>query len=238
MDRHAGPSGVQEPPGSPGAAVPRVRGCCARSGGGAQSAIALDGRRPLHGRVVIEPGSTSESGFTFIGETVLHEGYVISVAQGEFETPEGDRITRDIVHHPGAVAVVAIDGDEVILVRQYRAALHIDLLEIPAGKRDVAGEAPELTAARELEEEVGLRPLELELLTGFHNSVGFCDEYVHVFLATAFEPVETAHDGPEEAHMTIEWWPLEDAIAATSDGRITDSKTQIGILAAARRLGR
>ena len=59
---------------------------------------------------MIEPGSTSESGFTYIGETVLHEGYVISVAQGEFETPEGDRITRDIVHHPGAVAVVAIDG--------------------------------------------------------------------------------------------------------------------------------
>ena len=57
-------------------------------------------------------------------------------------------------------------------------------------------------------------------------------------LATAFEPVETAHDGPEEAHMTIERWPLDDAIAAASDGRITDSKTQIGILAAARRLGR
>ena len=92
--------------------------------------------------------------------------------------------------------------------------------------------------ARELEEEDGLRPLELELLTGFHNSVGFCDEFVHVFLATAFEPVETAHDGPEEAHMTIERWPLDDAIAAASDGRITDSKTQIGILAAARRLGR
>ena len=49
---------------------------------------------------MIEPGSTSESGFTYIGETVLHEGFVISVAQGEFETPEGDRITRDIVHHP------------------------------------------------------------------------------------------------------------------------------------------
>ena len=110
--------------GSPGAAVPRVRGCCARSGGGAKSAIALDGRRPLHGRVVIEPGSTSESGFTFIGETVLHDGYVISVAQGEFETPEGDRITRDIVHHPGAVAVVAIDGDEVILFASTGRASH------------------------------------------------------------------------------------------------------------------
>ncbi|MEM8704955.1 MAG: NUDIX hydrolase [Actinomycetota bacterium] len=187
---------------------------------------------------MIEPGSTSESGFTYIGERLLHQGFVISVAQGEFETPEGERITRDIVHHPGAVAVVAVDGDDVILVRQYRAALHADLLEIPAGKRDVAGEPPDLTAARELEEEVGLRPLGLELLTGFHNSVGFCDEYVHIFLATEFESVETAHDGPEEAHMTIERWPLDDAVAATTDGRITDAKTQIGILTAARRLGR
>lgn len=187
---------------------------------------------------MIEPGSTSESGFTYLGERVLHEGYVISVAQGEFETPEGQRITRDIVHHPGAVAVVAIDGDEVILVRQYRAALHADLVEIPAGKRDVEGEPPEVTAARELEEEVGLRPRGLDLLTGFHNSVGFCDEYVHIFLATEFDAVETAHDGPEEAHMTIERWSLDDAVAGTTDGRITDAKTQIGILTAARRLGR
>ena len=187
---------------------------------------------------MIEPGSTSASGFTFIGERLLHEGYVISVGQGEFETPEGERITRDIVHHPGAVAVVAIDGDEVILVRQYRAALHADVVEIPAGKRDVAGEPPEVTAVRELEEEVGLRPIDLQPLTGFHNSVGFCDEYVHVFLATEFETVPVDHDGPEEAHMTIERWSLDDAEAGLSNGQITDAKTLIGLHAALRRLGR
>ena len=183
-------------------------------------------------------GSTSASGFTFVGEREIHDGFVIRVVEGEFETPEGDRVHRDIVRHPGAVAVVAIDGDEVVLVRQYRAALHVDLLELPAGKRDVAGEDPAVTAARELEEEVGLRPLDLEFLTGLHCSVGFCDEYVHIFLATAFEPVPVDHDGPEEAHMTIERWSLDEAAAGLADGRITDAKTLIGLHAALRRLGR
>ena len=75
-----------------------------------------------------EPGSVSPSGFTFIGEDTLHQGFVISLARGEFETPDGERITRDIVHHPGAVAVVAIEDDAIVLVRQYRAALHTDCL--------------------------------------------------------------------------------------------------------------
>jgi ADP-ribose pyrophosphatase len=187
---------------------------------------------------VTEPGSTSASGFTFIGEEVLHEGFVISLAVGEFETPEGERMTRDIVHHPGAVGVVAIQDDAIVLVRQYRAPLHTELLELPAGRRDVDGEAPELTATRELEEEVGLRPLDVEFLSGFHNSVGFCDEYVFIYLATEFEEVPVAHDGPEEAHMSVERWPFDDAVAAVLDGRITDAKTVIGILAAARRLAR
>ena len=65
---------------------------------------------------------------------------------GEFETPDGDTITRDLVRHPGAVSVVPVDGDEVVLVRQYRAAVEADVLEIPAGKRDVPGEPPERTA--------------------------------------------------------------------------------------------
>lgn len=185
-----------------------------------------------------EPGSVSPSGFTFIGEDTLHQGFVISLARGEFETPDGERITRDIVHHPGAVAVVAIEDGAIVLVRQYRAALHTELLEIPAGRRDVDGEPPEATAVRELEEEVGLRPHAVEYLTGFHNSVGFCDEFVSVYLATSFEPVPVAHDGPEEAHMTVERWPFEEALAAVMDGRITDGKTVIGVLAAARRLGR
>ncbi|MEM9203389.1 MAG: NUDIX hydrolase [Actinomycetota bacterium] len=185
-----------------------------------------------------EPGSTSASGFTFVGETEIYDGFVIRVVDGEFETPDGERVRRDIVRHPGAVAVVAIDGDEVVLVRQYRAAIHDDLLELPAGKRDIDGEPPDVTAARELEEEVGLRPLDLDYLAGLHCSVGFCDEFVHIFLATRFEPVPVEHDGPEEAHMTIERWTLDQVSAGLQDGQITDAKTQVGLQAALRRLGR
>lgn len=183
-------------------------------------------------------GSTASSGFTHEGDEAIYDGHVIRVVNGVFTTPEGERIERDIVRHPGAVAVVAIDGDVVVLVRQYRAALHTELLELPAGKRDVAGEPPETTAVRELEEEVGLRPRAIEFLTGMHCSVGFCDEYVHIFLATDFEPVPVDHDGPEERHMTIERLPLDDVPAALADGRITDAKTMVGLGAVLRHLGR
>lgn len=183
-------------------------------------------------------GSTSSSGFTHLGDEEIYDGFVIQVVNGVFTTPEGERIERDIVRHPGAVAVVAVDGDEVVLVRQYRAALHSELLEIPAGKRDVDGEPPADTAIRELEEEVGLRPASIEFLTGMHCSVGFCDEYVHIFYATDFEAVPVDHDGPEERHMTIERIRLDDVPAALADGRITDAKTMVGLGAVLRHLGR
>lgn len=183
-------------------------------------------------------GSTSASGFTHLGDELIYDGFVITVVNGVFTTPDGERIERDIVRHPGAVAVVALDGDDVVLVRQYRAALHADLLELPAGKRDVEGEEPEITAVRELEEEVGLRPRTIEFLTGMHCSVGFCDEYVHIFLATDFESVPVDHDGPEEQHMTVERLPLDDVGAALTDGRITDAKTMVGLAAVLRRLDR
>ena len=183
-------------------------------------------------------GSTSASGFTHVGDELIYDGFVIEVVNGVFTTPEGERIERDIVRHPGAVGVVALDGEEVVLVRQYRAAIHDDLLEIPAGKCDVAGEPPEVTAVRELEEEVGLRPATIESLGGMHCSVGFCDEYIHLFLATDFEAVPVDHDGPEEQHMTIERWSLDEIVAGLSDGRITDAKSLVALGAVLRRLGR
>ena len=185
-----------------------------------------------------DPSSTSPSGFTHISDELIYDGFVIRVVNGLFETPDGDRIERDIVRHPGAVGVVPLDGDEVVLVRQYRPALGTELLEIPAGKRDVAGEPPEVTAVRELEEEVGLRPRTIEALPGLHCSVGFCDEYVHLFLASDFETVPVDHDGPEERHMTVERWSLAEIDAALHEGRITDAKTMVALHAVLRRLGR
>jgi ADP-ribose pyrophosphatase len=178
----------------------------------------------------VTPGG-SASGFRRLDERVVHDGHVITLAIGTFEAPDGTTFDRDIVHHPGAVSVVPLHDDgTVTLVRQYRAALDLDLLEIPAGKRDIAGEAPELTAERELAEEVGLRADRLEPLARFVNSAGFSDELSHVFLATGLTEVGTDLQGVEEQHMTIERIALADVPAMIADHRLLDAKTVIGLL--------
>ncbi len=113
------------------------------------------------------------------------------------------------MHHPGAVVVVPVDGDDALLVRQYRVAVGGTILEVPAGKRDVPGEAPAATAARELEEEIGRRAGRLEPLCEFFNTPGFCDEYTYLFLATDLVEVPRNAVSAEEAHMQIERVPLD-----------------------------
>lgn len=175
--------------------------------------------------------SAGESaGFRAISESVLHEGFVISLSNGTFEAPDGTRFDRDIVHHPGAVAVVPLhDDDTVVLVRQYRAPLDRMMLELPAGKRDVAGEPPEVTAGRELIEEVGLQATTLEFLVTFHNSVGFSDEECLVYVGRGLTEAAADHDGIEEEFMEVVRLPLADAVAMISTGEITDAKTVIGL---------
>jgi ADP-ribose pyrophosphatase len=134
--------------------------------------------------------------------------------------------------------VVPVDGDEVILVRQFRAALGTDLLEIPAGKRDVPGEPPEVTAARELEEEIGMLAGSLVPLAEFYNSAGFSDEYSYVYLATDLRAGVQSLQGEEEQHMTVERHRLEDVPAMIERGELADAKTIIGLLLALRHLGR
>ena len=178
------------------------------------------------------------SAFRPIGETTIFEGKIITVVVGEFETPSGEVVSRELIRHPGAVSVVPVVDDHVVMVRQYRAAIGADLLEIPAGKRDVADEPPEITAERELIEEIGLRPRSLELLSAFYNSAGFCDEYCYVYLATEFDEATAEAHGEEEVHMTVERVPLADVPAMIADGRLCDSKSIIGLTLALRRLGR
>ena len=184
------------------------------------------------------PAPASSAGFRKLGEREIHKGFVISLVEGEYEAPDGSRILRDVVHHPGAVAVVPVDGDEVVLVRQYRAALDAELLEIPAGKRDVAGEEPHVTAIRELEEEIGFTTDSVVPIARFYNSAGFSDEYSHVFLATDLRPVDVDRQGIEEEWMTIERVLLNDVSGLIAAGEIEDAKTVIGLLAALRHLGR
>ena len=170
--------------------------------------------------------------FRRLGEHELYRGPLITVARGTFEAPDGSTFQRDVVHHPGAVSVVPLLGaesGEVLLVRQYRAPVDRVLLEIPAGKRDVAAERPTDTARRELIEEVGQRAGRLELLAEFYNSPGFCDEHSFVYLALDLSPAESAAQGVEEQHMTVELVELDDAPALIRRGAIIDAKTIIGL---------
>ncbi len=170
---------------------------------------------------------------------------LVSAGTGTFVDPDGNQFERDVVHHPGAVVVVPVVdgpagrvGTEVILVRQYRAAIDAVLLELPAGKRDVADEPVERTAHRELEEEVGMKAASMEQLAEFYNSPGFCDEHSFLFLATGLTECATSFQGHEEQHMTIERVPLDRVADLVSSGEIVDAKSIIGLCLARERLTR
>jgi ADP-ribose pyrophosphatase len=159
---------------------------------------------------------------------------MLDIVAGTFEGPGGETFERDIVHHPGAVVVVPLDEatGEVVLVRQYRAPLDIELLEIPAGKRDVKDEPLELTAARELAEETGLEAGRLQLIGHFYNSPGFCDEESWCYLARDLRPVAISRHGIEEEHMTVERYQFSGVGELVRSGEITDAKTIVGLLLA------
>lgn len=179
--------------------------------------------------------------FRRVDERTVHQGHIWHVAVAEFESPTGERFVRDVVRSPGAVGVVPVLFDaegvaSVVLVRQYRPVLDAWLLEIPAGMRDVPGELPKTTAARELAEEAGFAAGHLELLTTFHPSAGMTDATTHVFLATKLVPVKSDRQGPEEEAMHVVHVPLARAVADVHAGQISDAKTVIGLLLADARL--
>jgi ADP-ribose pyrophosphatase len=170
------------------------------------------------------------SAFRVVGERQVWQGPLLRFTVATVDGPDGS-FEREVVHHPGAVSVVPVvdEGTAVLMVRQYRVAIDADLLEIPAGKRDVDGEPPETTARRELEEEVGMRAGRLEKLAEFYNSPGFCDEHSWVFLALDLEACDVSAQSEEEAHMTIEKIALDDVPGLIAGGAITDAKSIIGL---------
>jgi len=183
----------------------------------------------------VTPGDDRPA-FRVAGERLAWEGRRITVAVADIEGPGGDHHEREVVHHPGAVGITPVHDDGTItLVRQYRAALDADVWEIPAGLRDVDGEPPELTAGRELAEEVGLRADRLDHLVTFHNSPGFSDESLVVYLASGLHEVPDDRQGAEEQHMVVARVTVDDALAMVDDGRITDAKSVIALLALDRR---
>ena len=175
----------------------------------------------------------AEHNFETASSETLYTGKIFALRSDRVRMPGGKVVTREIVEHFGAVAVVAMDDDgNVPMVYQYRHAFGRRLWELPAGLLDVGGEAAHLTAARELMEEAGLKAADWSVLVDLDSTPGFSDESVRVYLATGLTQVErpAAHD--EEADMTLEWYPLSDAVRKVLSGEVVNAIAVAGILAA------
>jgi 8-oxo-dGTP pyrophosphatase MutT (NUDIX family) len=175
------------------------------------------------------------SSFEQIGSETIWSGHVGTVRVERYRHADGEEVTRENVAHPGAVAIVAHDGESVWLVRQPREICgETALLEVPAGKLDRDGEDPRAAAERELAEEIGKAAEGWEQLKAIYTSPGFTDERIDVFLATGLRDVERP-PVDEDERIEIVPWPLDrldDAIAECED-----AKSLIGLLLLRQRLG-
>lgn len=177
---------------------------------------------------------------------LVHDGMIWQVRADEVDLGAGGTVRREIIHHPGAVTVLALDGapgaERVLMIRQYRHPVRMDLWELPAGLLDVAGEDPLAAARRELHEEADLLADRWDVLADWFNSPGGSDEAVRLFLARSVHPVPAAQRFAREAEeldMPTRWVPLEEARDAVLAGRVHNPGSVIGVLAAcsARELG-
>lgn len=159
-------------------------------------------------------------------------GRLLALRVDEVELESGRRAVREVVEHPGAVAILALDGERLAMVRQWRQAAGADLLEIPAGTRE-PGEAPLLTAQRELAEECGLQAKRWDEGPSFYTAPGFSTELLTLFLATDMQAIET--ESPDDEALERSWLTVADALAAIESGEIRDAKSLVGILWLSRR---
>jgi 8-oxo-dGTP pyrophosphatase MutT (NUDIX family) len=184
------------------------------------------------------PAGSSPHAFEVLDSESVFEGHVISLRRDTVTMPGGGESVREIVHHPGAVAVVALDAhDRIVLVRQYRHPVARHLWELPAGLRDAQGEPPLETAKRELAEETQLAAARWSLLVSVYNSPGFSDELVQIYLAEGLSDADRPEGfvvEHEEADMTVERVPLDEAVQRVFDGDIRNSSAVAGVLAAAQ----
>ena len=166
-----------------------------------------------------------------------YRGKIISVRTDTIQVPEGTTAEREVVEHPGAVGVVALDPDDrVLMIRQYRHAVGRELWEVPAGLRDVAGEPTAQTGRRELLEETGYRARDWHVLADYFSSPGIFTERLRVFLARGLEEVPAADRDfvpeNEEAHLVLDWVPLDRAVSLVLAGDLHNGVAVVGLLAA------
>jgi ADP-ribose pyrophosphatase len=160
----------------------------------------------------------------------IFTGRIIDVRLETVRLPDADECELEVVRHPGGAAALALDEQQqVCLLRHYRPVIDDWLWELPAGKLE-GDELPQLAAQRELREEAGIEASHWHALGSMHSTPGFCDEVVHLFLASGL----TLGRSMPEAHEVLEvhWLPLRQALSMAADGEISDAKTVIALLRA------
>ncbi len=175
-------------------------------------------------------------GHPVVGSVPVFHGRVWDVVTDTVTLPSGEQVIRDVVLHPSAVAVLALDDDDrVLVVHQYRHAARATLWELPAGLLDVSGEDPSAAAARELWEETHHEAARWNVLVDFMSSPGFCDEAIRVYLARGVgRSAGTAHlRHGEERDMPVEWVPLDELVEGVLSGALHNPTLVVGVLAAA-----
>lgn len=173
---------------------------------------------------------------TVLDTETIYDGKLVHLSRVTVRLPNGEQSFREIVRHPGAVAMVPLTAEgEVILVQQFRLASNRIMLEIPAGTLE-PGEEPQVAAERELQEEIGYRPGRLTSLGGEFTAPGYTTEFIHLYLAEDLEAAPLAVDDDE--FLEIVTLPLDEALRRVESGTIQDGKTIAALLLTARRLGR
>lgn len=172
-------------------------------------------------------------------ETITHtervfDGRLVKLDVHTVTLPDGSTHQREVVDHPGAVAMVALDAGDVLLVRQYRPGTRGPIVELPAGTLE-PGEAPELAAVRELQEEIGYRPGKLVSMGGVYVAPAYTSEYIYLYLATDLTPSHL--DGDDDEFIEVVRLPLVDALRQVESGTLNDAKTITALLRVARHLG-
>lgn len=203
------------------------------------AAFAFDGQRGRHAHL---SGAPQARGFVageddprdaglherVLGEETAYQGLVFDVERLRTRLPDGREALRDVVRHPGAVAVVALTGDgHICLVRQFRPALDRVTVEIPAGKL-APGEDPLDAARRELAEETGATAERMAYLTTLATCAGFGDELIHLYMATGLTFGDS--DPDDDEFLNVDVVPLDELVDAVLDGRVEDAKTVVGAL--------
>ncbi|UOQ85935.1 NUDIX hydrolase [Gracilibacillus salinarum] len=166
---------------------------------------------------------------TLQSETIFN-GKVISLQIDEVALPDGKTSKRELIKHPGAVAIIPVTKDnKIVFVKQYRKALEKTIIEIPAGKLE-PGEKPEVTAIRELQEETGYTTEHLIYVTSFYTSPGFADEIIYLYQTETLSKLEQPLETDEDEFVELIELTLEEAEALVESEEIHDAKTAYALL--------